>query len=399
MAMGSAAKRQRNKTQREATRDRRQMDPEPTGEEEDLKIFFKSTRPEVDPPRSPSPSLLEPPVSPGELDYGVVLDMVQQINSKLGLLNLDNDKIRSICDGLLRDYQERDRAFKNLTKLIQENMELTKLVRENMDRPTVHQPRHEDVATPHPIMRPDLIDSGGNLCAADIGITWQGSDMFLHGVKVVGPDAAGPPLRPRLATSTPYQPVRECVSCDVSTPHQPPVPPTCLEIADTPLRRNIQENRPGYRPPAPIQWFNNKSLNWLSWFRHFKAVADVHGWDKGQRALQLVSYIDETAMNVVQELGDDELHDYDVLVKLLRDRFDPASCVSASRSRFHGRLRRHHEDADVYADAITDRSQWTGPGVSEPTVPPSLQQMFALAQRMGYEMRPIATLLRSDNTS
>ena len=50
------------------------MDPEHTGEEEDLEIFFKNTRPGVDPPRFPSPSLLEPPVSPGELDYGVVLD-------------------------------------------------------------------------------------------------------------------------------------------------------------------------------------------------------------------------------------------------------------------------------------------------------------------------------------
>ena len=63
-------------------------------------------------------------------------------------------------------------------------MELSKLVRENMDRPTVHQPRR-DVATPHPIIRQDLIDSGGNLRAADIGITWQGSDTFLHWVRVV----------------------------------------------------------------------------------------------------------------------------------------------------------------------------------------------------------------------
>ena len=73
-----------------------------------------------------------------------------------------------------------------------------------------------------------------------------------------------------------------------------------------------------------------------------------------QRALQLVSYLDETTMNVAQELGDDELYDYDVLVKLPSDQFDPASRVSASRSRFHGLLQRHHEDADVYADAITE---------------------------------------------
>ena len=58
-------------------------------------------------------------------------------------------------------------------------------------------------------------------------------------------------------------------------------------------------------------------------------------------------------MNVAQELSDRELYDYDVLVKLLGDRFDPASRVSASRSRFHGRTR-HQEDADTYADSITE---------------------------------------------
>ena len=37
-------------------------------------------------------------------------------------------------------------------------------------------------------------------------------------------------------------------------------------------------------------------------------------------------------MNVAQELADDELYDYDILVKLLSDRFDPAYRVFASRS-------------------------------------------------------------------
>ena len=104
----------------------------------------------------------------------------------------------------------------------------------------------------------------------------------------------------------------------------------------TPLHQNAQEGRQGYRPAAPIHRFNNKSLNWPSWFRHFRTAADVHGWDKNQRALQLVSYLDETAMNVPQELGDDELYNYAILVQLLGYRFDPASRVSASRSRFHG---------------------------------------------------------------
>ena len=215
---------------------------------------------------------------------------------------------------------------------------------------------------------------------ADIGITWEGNETFLHGVRVVGPDPSRRPgMRP--AMSTPHQPIEGRDRDDLpstihqqtrpvmSTPYRPTVgqdrdlgtssvrPPTTDRIMVTPevdnqMRRPPTETRQGYRPAAPIQWFNNKSLNWPAWFRHFRAVADVHGWSKDQRALQLVSYLDETAMNVAQELGDADLYNYDVLVKLLSDRFDPASRVSAFRSRFHGRSRRHHEDADTFADAL-----------------------------------------------
>ena len=90
--------------------------------------------------------------------------------------------------------------------------------------------------------------------------------------------------------------------------------------------------------------------------------------------LQLVSYLDETAMNVAQELGDNDLYNYDVLVKLLSDQFDPASRVSAFRSRFHGRSRRHH-DADTFADALSEL--WR---VGYPQSPPELRQELIAEQ-------------------
>ena len=282
--------------------------------------------------------------------------------------------------------------------------------------------------------------------------------------------------------STPYPPSRENPPDNMSTPGFPR--PACIEMSDTPPQQHTaprQEGRSGHRPAAPIQRFNNKTIGWPAWFRHFKAVADVQGWDKDQRALQMVSYLDEKAMNVAQELSDRELYDYDALVGLLSARFDPASRVSASRSRFHGWTRRHQEDADTYADSITelcrlgyaqsspelrqeliseqfvrgqsdpelkkylwvvirtqkdkklqtlievctdfaslshttnvhrpaeqvfaleedddreeemfamvDRQQWNTQRAAEPPLSPELQQMFALARRMGYEMRPIA---------
>ena len=46
--------------------------------------------------------------------------------------------------------------------------------------------------------------------------------------------------------------------------------------------------------------------------------------------------------------------------------------------------------------AVGGRPPWTGRGASEPSDSPTLQQMFALAHRMGYEMRLIAR--RMDNS-
>ena len=229
---------------------------------------------------------------------------------------------------------------------------------------------------PQPVLQTDVMDEEGNLRAADIGITWENNETFLHGVRVVGP---GPPRPTGMgpAMSTPYQPMGGRDRDNTPTTVRPPTSetPEVTPDPDTHIRRPTPEIRQGYHPAAPIQRFNNKSLNWPAWFRHFRAVADVHGWHKDQRALQLVSYLDETAMNVAQELGDADLYDYDVLVKLLSDRFDPASRVSAFRSRFHGRSRRHLEDADAFADVLAELCR-----VGYPQSPSELRQELIAEQ-------------------
>ena len=88
-------------------------------------------------------------------------------------------------------------------------------------------------------------------------------------------------------------------------------------------------------------------------------------------------------MNVAQELGDDKLYNYDILVKLLGDRFDLASRVSASRSRFHGWLRHHQEDADSFADTITDLCR-----VGYPQSSPELRQELISKQFMRGQLDP-----------
>ena len=215
-----------------------------------------------------------------------------------------------------------------------------------------------------------MLDADGNVRAADIGITWEDNETFLHGVRVVGPNFSRPTGQEPVM-STPYPRRGDGDRNSSSMIIQPPTPATPVIVPDENVHLHCPspETRQGYRPAAPIQWFNNKSLNWPAWFRHFRAVADVQGWSKEQRALQLVSYLDETAMNVVQELGDNELYNYDVVVRLLSDRFDSASRVSAFRSRFHGRSRRHHEDADTFSDAVAELCR-----VGYPQSPPELRQ-------------------------
>ena len=116
--------------------------------------------------------------------------------------------------------------------------------------------------------RTDVLEGDGNLCAADIGITWAGNETFLHGVRVVGP---GPPRPAGIgpAMSTPYQPTRDRDLENTSTTAQPPTPsiPPTVPDAEIQLRRPPQEVHQGYRPAAPIQRFNNKSLNWPAWTR------------------------------------------------------------------------------------------------------------------------------------
>ena len=384
----SAASKLRRKSQREAIELRDQtynkffqdtlaMEEEELaredGEEED-EVVFKRRKTVPDTPQASRANTPDPDErEEGHQQFDKVLQLVKSVRDQIKALVLDNTNIRAACDDLRRQCHSQGVAFGDLSRLVNRTRE----DQEESGTYARNQSGH------HPHIRQELLDAEGNLRAQDIGISWQDGETFLHGVRITGQrDARGEDLR-RPATAEPYpscQRDREDLrrpamaepypSCQrdredayrrpaMSTPYQQSreQPPGCIEMSDTPAAHFAaprQDGRPSHRPAAPIQRFNSKNIGWPAWFRHFKAVADVQGWDKDQRALQMVSYLDEKAMNVAQELSDRELYDYDALVGLLSARFDPASRVSASRSRFHGRTRRHQEDADTYADAITE---------------------------------------------
>ena len=129
--------------------------------------MFKTTESPTDPPSPVPRSLPDSPTVSADLQYEDVLDMVQRLNKELGLINLHNDKIRTVCNQLLQDNQARDRAISDLTRLVKRSLD-----------PSSGRPPRPHASRPHPIIPQDLMDSDENLRATDIGITWAGSDTF-----------------------------------------------------------------------------------------------------------------------------------------------------------------------------------------------------------------------------
>ena len=208
MAMKSATKRSRRKSQREAARQKRQTEPEPSmDEEEELEVHFGQPVITPDSPRvSPTPDPED--TVQGEADYAVVLELVNNLRDKLAALNLDNANIRAACDALRRQCHSQGVAFGDLSQLVRQSLEGRQF-----------QQAQEEPRRPHPIIRPELVDGGGNLRAEDIGITWQDGDTFLHGVRVAGRREDMESNRHRPVTSAPYPPGRE----DIEDTHQRPV--------------------------------------------------------------------------------------------------------------------------------------------------------------------------------
>ena len=133
--MKSSTKISRRKTQREAAREKRQRDPVSDGEVEETEIVFRSSESPTDPPSPVPGSTPGSPSASADLQYEDVLDMVQKLHEELGMITLDNDKIRSVCNQLLRDNQTQDRAIGDLTGevwIVRQDSDLDRMLRQNI---------------------------------------------------------------------------------------------------------------------------------------------------------------------------------------------------------------------------------------------------------------------------
>ena len=132
-------------------------------EEDDHEILFPARNRDT----------VEPPPSPARVQATTdceIINMVKTFNGAVSAVSQDTAQIQRAYQQLCTENVARDKALADLIAM----------VREYSSSPAT--------ARPHPAIQADVLDGDGNLRAADIGITWEGNETFLHGVWVVGPN-------------------------------------------------------------------------------------------------------------------------------------------------------------------------------------------------------------------
>ena len=139
--------------------------------EEEEEIVFKRPRTIPNTPRASHANTPDPDDREEEpRDYTAVLQMVKTVRDQLTALVLDNTNIRAACDDLRRQCHSQGVAFGDLSRLVSQTRE---------DQEETRAYSHGETG-PHPRIRQELLDAGGNLRARDIGISWQDGETFLH---------------------------------------------------------------------------------------------------------------------------------------------------------------------------------------------------------------------------
>ena len=98
-----------------------------------------------------------------------IVNMIKTLNGAIAAVSQDTAKIQRAYEQLRAENIARDRALTDLSEIVKE-----------YGLAPVH-------IRPQPVLQADVMDEEGNLRAADIGITWENNETFLHGVRVVGP--------------------------------------------------------------------------------------------------------------------------------------------------------------------------------------------------------------------
>ena len=378
----SAVKRNRRKSQREAARLQKEANAV-LAMEEDEEIHFNRPETIPDTPRvshnnTPDP---EDEDDRGEKDYTVVLEMVKAVRDRLAALILDNTNIRAACDYLRRQCHSQGVAFGELSQLVKQS-------REDQEETRAYA---QEETRPHPRIRPELLDGRGNLRAEDIGITWQDSDTFLHGVRIAGRRDDMEDNRRRPATAAPYPPCPEELEDARRRPAMSTPYPQSHKLLSDRFDPASRVSASGSRFHGRMRRHQEDAdsyadaitelcrLGYPQSSPELRQELISEQFVRGQSDPELKTYL----WVVIRTQKDKKLQ---TLIEVCTDFASLSHTTNVHRPAEQVFALEEDDDREEEMFAVVDRQQWNTQRAAEPPLSPELQQMFALASRMGYEI-------------
>ena len=99
--------------------------------------------------------------------------------------------------------------------------------------------------------------------------------------------------------------------------------------------------------------FNGNKQEFNDWLIHFETVSDWNRWDYEEKGQNLVMSLRGPAQQILRELRPAERADYDIILQMLRRRFDPANKELLHRREFRTRTKKKGESMEEYGFSLS----------------------------------------------
>ena len=155
-----------------------------------------------------------------------------------------------------------------------------------------------------------------------------------------------------------------------------------LDQTNTRTNHFYSQERPLHRAKEPDK-FDGISTDWRNYLVHFESVATWNRWTYNEMAQQLVMSLRGSAQKIISDLHPYQIGDYNALVAVLANRFNPAERISAYRCEFRNRRQQKHESAADFGYNL--EKLFVG---AYPTVSPDAREIYIIDQFIHGLIKP-----------
>ena len=114
-----------------------------------------------------------------------------------------------------------------------------------------------------------------------------------------------------------------------------------------------RQERPSIRRDRLPEVFNGSKQEFSDWLIHFETVSDWNRWSYGEKGQNLVMSLRGPAQQILRELRPAERADYDIILQMLKRRFDPGNKELLRRREFRSRTKKKGESMEEYGFSLS----------------------------------------------